>query len=71
MREDKAFYRNVSKAPVCYTVPEPFDLTKTNKSERLEKVRKDAEKAEMRECTFRPMTNAGKSKALLDKLLDD
>ena len=71
MREDKAFYRNVSKAPVCYTVPEPFELTKTNKSERLEKVKKDAEKAEMRECTFRPMTNAGKSKALLDKLLHD
>ena len=71
MREDKAFYRNVSTAPVCYTVPEPFALTETNKGERLERARREAEKAEMRECTFRPNTNAGRSKALLDKLLGD
>ena len=32
MREDKAFYRNVSTAPVCYTVPEPFALTRRTRA---------------------------------------
>ena len=70
-REDKAFYRKISSSPVCYTVPEPFDLTETNKEAKLERAKRDAEASEMAECTFRPSTNAQKSRALLRKLLAD
>ena len=74
-REKKAFLNDPSALahPPAgpYTVPEPFALSgyDEERKARKEATRRQAADGAMAECTFRPQTNEGRVRDMLDKIL--
>jgi hypothetical protein len=53
-----------------YTVPQPFDLSRP-KDEKKKKILQEIKEREMSECTFKPNTNEGRNKKLINEILED
>jgi hypothetical protein len=69
-RIKKAFItgENWKNNKICF---KPFNLSKTNKSKNIEKIREEMKNEEMKECSFQPITNETISKNIVKKLLDE
>ena len=69
-RVKKAFItgENWKNNKVCF---KPFNLSKTNKSKNIEKIREEMKNEEMKECSFQPITNETISKNIVKKILDE
>ena len=70
-REKKVFLTGENwKQNNMNMVPKPFKLSKNNNS-RIEKIREEMKNEEMKECSFKPVTNEGKNKDIVKKLLNE
>ena len=49
----------------------PFNLSKTNKSKNIDKIREEIKNEEMKECSFQPITNETIKKNIVKKILDE
>ncbi|CDW79342.1 UNKNOWN [Stylonychia lemnae] len=54
----------------AYTIPKPFDLSHT-KIEKKNKLLKELNEKERSECTFKPNTNEGRNKKLINQILEE
>lgn len=72
-REQKLFAPNTSYEPRTYTVPKPFNLSKTSKQtvRRRLKVREEIYAKERLECTFSPETVSSQNRCILKNMLND
>ena len=72
-REERAFMVRAVARPAAYTVPKPFALSTNNKrrEDRTSKLRDEAERAAVKECTFRPKTLYSENRHILDSLLHE
>ena len=50
-------------------VPKPFNLSKNNNQNKIEKIREEIKNEEMKECSFKPITNESQNKNIVRKLL--
>ena len=53
-----------------YTVPKPFDLSQ-QKPEKTHKMMKEIKEKERSECTFKPVTNEGRNRQLIQEILEE
>ena len=70
-REKKVFItgENWKKNNINIT-PKPFNLSKNN-NKKIEKIKQDIKNEEMKECSFKPITNETKNKDIVKKLLNE
>ena len=52
-------------------IPKPFNLSKNNNKNKIEKIREEVKNEEMKECSFKPITNESKNKNIVKKLLNE
>jgi len=70
-REKKVFLTGENwKKNNMNMVPKPFKLSKNNNN-RIEKIREEMKNEEMKECSFKPVTNESKNKNMVKKLLSE
>lgn len=70
-REKKVFLTGENwKQNNMNMVPKPFKLSKNNNN-KIEKIREEMKNEEMKECSFKPITNEGKNKDMVKKLLSE
>ena len=69
-REKKVFItgENWNCEKICF---KPFNLSKTNKSKNIDKIREEIKNEEMKECSFQPITNETIKKNIVKKILDE
>ena len=70
-REKKVFLTGENwKQNNMNMVPKPFKLSKNNNN-KIEKIREEMKNEEMKECSFKPITNESKNKDMVKKLLSE
>ena len=70
-REKKVFLTGENwKQNNMNMVPKPFKLSKNNNN-KIEKIREEIKNEEMKECSFKPITNESKNKDMVKKLLSE
>ena len=52
-------------------VPKPFNLSKNNNKNKIEKIKEELKNEEIKECSFKPITNESKKKGIVKKLLKE
>ena len=52
-------------------VPKPFNLSKNNNKNKIEKIKEELRNEEIKECSFKPITNESKNKDIVKKLLKE
>ena len=69
-REKKVFLTGENwKKNNTSLVPKPFNLSKNNNQNKIEKIREEIKNEEMKECSFKPITNESQNKNIVRKLL--
>ena len=70
-REDEVFGTSARKIPnKGYTVPKPFKLSHGKKPSQRAKTKELLLQETLKDCTFKPVTNESKNKALLKRILE-
>eukprot|EP00803_Ostreobium_quekettii_P003340 evm.model.scf_362EXC.8 EVM.evm.TU.scf_362EXC.8 scf_362EXC:48896-49757(+) len=73
-RASRAFIANPKSTSTHFTVPQPFNLTEARDQAKLKMRRAKVQEAllaqAMKECTFRPKTNAGSNRELIERILE-
>jgi hypothetical protein len=70
-REKKVFITGENWNNNNKILSKPFNLSKNNSKNKFEKIKEKIKNEEMKECSFKPITNESKNKDLVKKLLTE
>ena len=71
-REKKAFITGENwNSKNLKMTPKPFNLSKNNHKKKIDKIKEEIKNQEMKECSFKPITNESKNKDIVKKLLNE
>lgn len=71
-REKKIFLTGENWRPKdIKKIPKPFNLSINNNKIKIEKIKEEIKNEEMKECSFKPITNESKTKNIVKKILNE